>query len=134
IRHCAAVREERCSPLRAKNPVAETPIQCPLYSQERTNSGHPRRSEMCQSATFARAANRRLLDDLVRARENRRRDFEAESFSRLEVDREVVFCRRLHRQVRWLFAFENTIDVAGGLPMLADEIRPVRNQATGSSI
>ena len=42
---------------------------------------------------------------------------------------QLVLGRRLHRQVGWLLALEDAIDVAGRAPVLVDEIRPIGDQA-----
>jgi len=49
-----------------------------------------------------------------------------------EVDHQFVFDRRLHRQVGWLLALENAIDVAGGTAILVTQIAPVGDQAAGA--
>ena len=43
-----------------------------------------------------------------------------------EVDYQVILGRLMHRQIGGLFALEDTVDVAGRLPILCDEISPVR--------
>src|SRR6516164_3554377 len=70
------------------------------------------------------------FDHLVGAGEYRRRNFDAERPSGLEIDHQFVFGRSLHRKVRWLGALEDAIDVAGGAPVQVDGIRPVGDQAT----
>src|SRR5262249_49202406 len=42
---------------------------------------------------------------------------------------QLVFRWRLHRQIGWLLALENTIDVSGCAPVLVGPIRPVEDQA-----
>jgi hypothetical protein len=74
----------------------------------------------------------RLFDHLVGEREQLIRHIQAERFGSLEVDDHFEFDWRLHRKVSWLLALEDTIDVAGRLPVPIDLIRPVRDQAAGS--
>src|SRR5262249_58474798 len=57
---------------------------------------------------------------------------DAECFGRFEIERQYVLGRCLHCQVRRLLALEDAIDVAGRLPELLDEIRPIRHQAAAS--
>jgi hypothetical protein len=63
-----------------------------------------------------------LFDHLASAREHSGRHGEAEGFCRLEVDRKLVLGRRLYRQLGWLLALEDAIDVAGRLSVLVDKI------------
>jgi hypothetical protein len=69
--------------------------------------------------------------NLVGAGEQRGRHVDAERLGGLQVDDELVLCRRLHRQVSGLLALEDAVDVAGGLPVHVDEIRPVGDQPAG---
>ena len=72
---------------------------------------------------------RPLFDHLVGAGEHGWRDFEAERFGSFEVDYQLVFGRRLHREVGRLLALEDAINVTGGAPVLVDKIRPIGDQA-----
>ena len=52
---------------------------------------------------------------LVGAGQHRRRQLEAEPLGGLEIDRQLVLGRGLHRQAGSLLTLENAIDVAGPL-------------------
>ena len=77
-----------------------------------------------------RCSNRYSITSSARA-STRRRHGEAERLRGLEIDHQLEFGRRLHRQVGRLLALEDAIDVAGGLPVLVDPIRPIGDQPTG---
>ena len=49
---------------------------------------------------------------------------EAERLGGLEVDHQLVLGRRLHRQVGWLLALEDAIDIACRAPELVDKSGP----------
>src|SRR5262245_17364512 len=66
-----------------------------------------------------------LLDHLVGAGEQRWRHSDAERLRGLEIDCQLVLGRRLYRQVGWLLALENAIDVRCRTPMHVYKIRPV---------
>jgi hypothetical protein len=60
---------------------------------------------------------RRLLDHLVGAGEHARWQVEADRLRGLEVDHQLVFHRRLHRQVGRLLALEDAVDIMGRRPL-----------------
>ena len=69
------------------------------------------------------------FDHLVDAGEQRWWNSEAERFGRFQIDDQLIFCRRLYRQVCRLLALEDAIDVAGGAPELVKDIWTVGDQA-----
>src|SRR5262249_61036913 len=75
------------------------------------------------------------FDLLVCARKQRRRDFNAERLGGLEIYDELVFGRRLHRQIGGPLALENAVDVTGRPTVLVhfERIRPVGHQAAASN-
>jgi hypothetical protein len=72
----------------------------------------PNYQTMCQSRpVLIRAAS---LDHLVGAREQDRRDIEAQSLRRDQVHDEIEFGRLLDRDVRRLRTSQNFVDIIGG--------------------
>src|SRR6185295_18059180 len=70
------------------------------------------------------------FDHAVRASKERWRHGETERFGGIEIDYQLVFRRRLHRQVGWLLLpLENTVDVRGRTAPLIDLIWAVGDQA-----
>src|SRR6516165_3829207 len=61
------------------------------------------------------------------------RDGEAERFGGFEVEHRHILGRHLHREVGGLLSLKDTIDVAGGTPVLVDRIRPVGDQAAAGN-
>jgi hypothetical protein len=78
--------------------------------------------------------SRASFDHLVGAGKDGRRNVEASPLRGLEVDHQLIFRRRLHRQVGRLLALEDAIDVTARLSELTNDINPVRDQATSDDI
>src|SRR5262245_11954022 len=68
------------------------------------------------------AANATLFDNLIGAREQRRRDVDAERLGRLEIDYKLILGRHLHRQVSRLLALEDAVNVAGRPPIIFQHV------------
>src|SRR5262245_4530766 len=99
-------------------------------------SALPPKADMCGAkwhVRFGPIADIRLVsfDDLVGAAKHRRRQRKAEHLGRFEIDYQLVLGRRLYRQVGWLLALEDAIDVAGRLPVQIGETGSIGNQAAG---
>ena len=52
-----------------------------------------------------------LFDHLVGCGEQRLRNGQSEHLCGLEIDNQFVLGRRLHRQIGWLLALEDAIDI-----------------------
>jgi hypothetical protein len=75
---------------------------------KRSLAGSCHRSQIDPFRTFIAS-----FDDLVGAREQRRRHVEAKRFGGLEVDHSSYLGRGLHRHVGRLLALEDAVDVFG---------------------
>ena len=84
---------------------------------------------MGQNQTHAAQQRASLFDRLVGGCEQRGRNVEAERFRGLEIDRELVFDRLLNRQIGWLGALEDAVDVPCCLAELFREISAISDQA-----
>src|SRR5262245_55723076 len=99
-------------------------------------SALPPKADMCGArgnVCFGPKADTRLVsfDDLVGAAKHRRRHRKAERLRGFEIDYQLELGWRLYRQVGGLLAFEDTIDVAGRLPVQIGETGSIGNQAAG---
>ena len=65
-----------------------------------------------------------LIQSPVDAGEQRWWHSQVECLRRFEIDDHFVFCRYLHRHIARLLPFEDTIDIAGRVPVLVDVISP----------
>jgi enolase len=70
-----------------------------------------------------------LLDHLVRPRQQRLRHLDAKRLRCLLIDDQLELCRCLYRQVGRLLALQDAINVAGGAPVLVQDVRAVRDQS-----
>src|SRR3974390_1389037 len=73
-----------------------------------------------------------LFDHLVGGGDECLRDGEAERLGGVAINHQRNFGGLLYGEVCRLFAFEDSIDVAGCTSVLVDEIRPVGDQAAAA--
>jgi hypothetical protein len=104
--------------------VPPCPGEVCLPSQTRRHSGHPRSAIQCQQETTLC-----LFDHLVDASDQRGRNGQAERFHLLEVDRQLVFGRRLYQLVGGLHAPEEAIDIPVGSVAVVSGITPAYSPA-----
>jgi hypothetical protein len=88
-------------------PLAHEPQLWRVVAQEH---GSERRT---QAAAAGASSSGRSLDDVVRLRQQRRRDREAERFRGLEVDHQLELCRLLDGKVSRLGTFQDFVDIGG---------------------
>ena len=103
------------------------------FAAQKIMSALPPKADMCAATRNVRFVPKadiaNLFDNLVSTCEHGRRHGEAEGLGRLEIDHQLVLCRRLHRKIGWLLALEDAINIAGSAPELIKIVRPVRQQA-----
>src|SRR5215475_2415719 len=107
--------------------------------QERTYAVHSAMSALPPIATsiaffgmFALGQKRTwpaLFKNLGGAGEDRIRYRDADPLSGIKIDHKLVLGRRLYRQIGWLLALEDAIDIASGASVVIEPVRPVRDQA-----
>src|SRR5215813_7815350 len=72
----------------------------------------------------------RSLDHLIRSRQQRRRDGEAEGFGGLEVNHQLELARLLYWQIARFGTLQDTVDVAGGSAEHLGKTWPIGDQAS----
>src|SRR5260370_16629100 len=92
--------------------------------------GLPSSSFQTQNPTSRELSNRHAqsFDHFVGAAKQRQRHGDAERLCGFEVDAQLDFGRLLDRQVRRLFALENTAHIAASQGVGGDDIPPVADQ------
>src|SRR6476619_112415 len=91
----------------------------PLFNQLHPNSGQASTSYHCQQEIST------ILYHLVGAGEQRRRNFEAESLGRLEIDDQFELRGKGDREVSRLRTFKYLVNVACALTGEFEVIRPI---------
>jgi hypothetical protein len=81
--------------------------------------------EQVQQDDSPREGTPNLLNDLVGAREQRRRDIDAKRLGRLQVDHQLELDWRLDGKLARLLAFEDAISIRRRAPEFVDNIRTV---------
>jgi hypothetical protein len=81
--------------------------------------------EQVQQDDPPREATPNLLNDLVGAREQRRRDIDAEHLGRPQVDHQLKLDWRLNGKLARLLAFEDAISIRRRAPEFVENIRTV---------
>src|SRR5229473_7584350 len=75
----------------------------------------------------------RLLDDLVGAREQRRRNVETERFRGVEIDHQIKLGGKLNWQTGRFSAFENLSSIDSGRAMRVHRARAVTDQSAADN-
>src|SRR5262249_34359165 len=106
-------------------------VRCTAGFSTQANVANGSGAEVSPSLPHVRCAatSLRLLDHFVGAGNQRNGQLQAKGFCRLQVDHQLEFGRRLHRQFGRLLTLEDAIDVTGCPPELVEDVRPVADQA-----
>jgi hypothetical protein len=81
------------------------------FPQEQTFVGTHRTSVSCQELTNVVQQRASSFDNSVGALLKEQRHIETERFCNLEIDRQLELDRGLDREIGWLCATENAIDI-----------------------
>src|SRR3954447_19659896 len=84
---------------------------------------------MCHERTHAPQQSIQLLDHLIGAQQQRRRDRKAQYLRSLEIDDQLNIGRLLNRQISRLFTLENAADIGANRSVLIVDICAVAHQA-----
>src|SRR5262249_52001489 len=76
----------------------------------------------------------RSLDQPVGKDEHIERNLQPNRLGGIEIDHQLEFHRRLHRQIAGLLALEDTVDIGRSLPIKVDKIGAVGDQASAFGI
>src|SRR4051812_7807790 len=80
-------------------------------------------SDICTAAIAS------LFDHVVGAQQHSSRDVEADCFGNLEVDNQIKLSRLLNRQVRWLRALGQLVNIISDTAKHYGHVRSVRQYA-----
>src|SRR5690242_20723019 len=84
--------------------------------------------DSCFAGRARQSTAQGLLDHLIRPRQERRRDRQAEGLGGLEVHDQIELCRLLDREVARLAALEDLVHVPGGAPITTNRVRPIGHE------
>src|SRR5262249_39571697 len=101
--------------------------RCPLYPRKRTCAVQLAMSALGQQRTLPI-----LLDHIVGAGYQLRRNSETECLGGPEVDREFEFCRQLNWKIARLLALENAGDINASTAVSIRLARAITDQSSGS--